>query len=66
MISTEEGKHTYGLLPLIGSSHVYQVGKVKFHVASYFTGKATIEERLADLMVEDLYEEDCGKDCENE
>ncbi len=62
MISTKETKRTYGLLPLIGSSHVYQVGKVKFHVASYFTGKATIEERLADVMVEDLYE----KDCENE
>ncbi len=66
MISTEEAKRTYSLLPLIGSSHVYQVGKVKFHVASYFTGKATIEERLADLMIEDLYEEDCEKDSENE
>ncbi len=66
MISTEEEKHTYGLLPLIGSSHVYQVGKVKFHVASYFTGKTTIEERLADMMIEDLYEEDCEKDSENE
>ncbi len=66
MISTEETKRTYGLLPLIGSSHVYQVGKVKFHVASYFTGKATIEERLADMMIEDLYGEDCEKDSENE
>ncbi len=56
MISTKETKRTYGLLPLIGSSHVYQVGKVKFHVASYFTGKATIEERLAELMLEDLEE----------
>ncbi len=62
----EEIKRTYGLLPLIGSSHVYQVGKVKFHVASYFTEKATIEERLADLMIEDLYEEDCENDSENE
>ncbi len=62
----EEVKRTYGLLPLIGSSHVYQVGKVKFHVASYFTGKATIEERLADMMIEDLYEKDHEKDSENE
>ncbi len=62
----EEAKRTYGFLPLIGSSHVYQVGKVKFHVANYFTGKTTIEERLADLMIEDLYEENCEKDSENE
>lgn len=61
----EEEKHTYGLLPLICSSHIYQVGKVKFHVASYFTKKTTIEERLAYLMIEDLYEEDCKKDNEN-
>ena len=59
-------KQTYGLLPIIGSSHVYQVGKVKFHVASHFTGKATIEERLADLMLEDLYDENPEKDVENE
>ena len=35
-------------------------------MASYFTEKATIEERLADLMIEDLYEEDCERDSENE
>ena len=44
------------------ASHHYQVGKVKFHVASHFKGKTTIEERLAYLMLEDLcgdsYEED--------
>lgn len=62
----EEMKRTYGLLPVIGSSHVYQVGKVKFHVASYFKGKTTIEERLADLMVEDLYEESSDKSEETE
>lgn len=59
-------KQTYGLLPIIGSSHVYQVGKVKFHVASHFKGKTTIEERLADLMIEDLYEESSEKEVENE
>lgn len=59
-------KQTYGLLPIIGSSHVYQVGKVKFHVASHFTGKATIEERLADLMIEDLYDESTEKEMDTE
>lgn len=59
-------KQTYGLLPIIGSSYVYQVGKVKFHVASHFKGKTTIEERLADLMIEDLYDENSEKEVENE
>ena len=62
----EEMKHTYGLLPVIGSSHVYEVGKVKFHVASHFKGKTTIEERLADLMIEDLYDDSSEKEVENE
>lgn len=57
----EEMKRTYGLLPVIGSSHVYQVGNVKFHVASHFAGKTTIEERLADLMIEEFYDEDSDK-----
>lgn len=47
-------KRVYGLLPVIGSNHHYQVGKVRFQVSSYFTGKVPIEERLADLMLEDL------------
>ena len=59
-------KRTYGLFPVIGSSHVYQVGKVKFHVASHLNGKTTIEERLADLMIEDLYDKDSEKEVENE
>ena len=62
----EEMKRTFGLLPIIGSSHVYQVGKVKFHVASHFKGKTTIEERLADLMVEALYEESSENNGETE
>lgn len=49
-------KRVYGLLPVIGSNHHYQVGKVRFQVSSYFTGKVPIEERLADLMLEDLEE----------
>lgn len=52
----EEMKREYRLFPIIGSSHRYQIGKVKFHVASYFMGKETIEERFAELMLEDLEE----------
>ena len=47
-------KRIYGLLPVIGANHHYQVGKVRFQVSSYFTGKVPIEERLANLMLEDL------------
>ena len=58
MIDEEENmkqqKRVYGLLPVIGANHHYQVGKVRFQVSSYFTGKVPIEERLADLMLEDL------------
>ena len=60
-----EEKRLYGLLPLMAVSHQYQVGKVKFHVASMFQGKASIEERLADLMLEDLYDKCSEKDSEN-
>ena len=35
-------KRIYGLLPVIGANHHYQVGKVP------------LEERLANLMLEDL------------
>ena len=63
----KQQKRVYGLLPVIGSNHHYQVGKVRFQVSSYFTGKVPIEERLADLMLEDLQNgadkqnEDCGE-----
>lgn len=60
MIDEEENmkqqKRVYGLLPVIGTNHHYQVGKVRFQVSSYFTGKVPIEERLAGLMLEDLEE----------
>ena len=52
----KQQKRVYGLLPVIGANHHYQVGKVRFQVSSYFTGKVPIEERLADLMLEDLEE----------
>lgn len=47
-------------------SHQYQVGKVKFHVASMFQGKTSIEQRLADLMIEDLYAKSSEKGTKNE
>lgn len=50
----KQQKRVYGLLPVIGTNHHYQVGKVRFQVSSYFTGKEPIEERLAGLMLEDL------------
>lgn len=62
----EKMERTYGLLPVISSSHVYQVGKVRFHVASHFKGKTTIEERLADLMLDEFYDENSEKKEENE
>lgn len=52
----KQQKRVYGLLPVIGSNHHYQIGKVRFQVSSYFTGRVPIEERLADLMLEDLQE----------
>ena len=57
----KQRKRVYGLLPVIGSNHHYQVGKVRFQVSSYFTGKVPIEERLADLMLEDLQESEDKK-----
>lgn len=50
-------KRIYGLLPVIGANHHYQVGKVRFQVSSYFTGKVPIEERMANLMLEDLQDD---------
>ena len=61
-----EEKRLYGLLPLMVVSHRYQVGKVTFHVASMFQGKTSNEERLADLMIEDLYDKSTEKDTKNE
>lgn len=52
----KQQKRVYGLLPVIGANHHYRVGKVRFQVSSYFTGKVSIEERLAGLMLEDLQE----------
>ena len=60
-----EEKRLYGLLPIMAVSHQYQVGKVKFHVASMFQGKTFIEERLADLMIEDLYAKSSEKGTKN-
>ena len=62
----EGEKRTYGLLPLMAASHRYQIGKIRFHVVSIFNGRSSIEEHLADLMIEDLYEESSERNQENE
>ena len=62
----QQQKRIYGLITVIGSNHHYQVGKVRFQVSSYFTGKVPIEERLADLMLEDLQESEDKKVADTE
>lgn len=52
----KQQKRTFGLLPVVTSTHRYRVGKVNFHVVSHFTGKATMEEKLAGLMLEEVRE----------
>ena len=44
---------------VMGTSYRHKVGKVNFHVVSHFGGKASIEERLGDLMVDELSENVC-------
>ena len=41
---------------VMGSSYRQKVGKVQFHVVCHFGGKAAIEEKLGDLMVDELSE----------
>lgn len=61
MNTTEETKRVVSLLPAMASTHTYTVGKVKFQVTSHFAGTCGIENKLAELMVEELLEkeEDC-------
>lgn len=49
-------KDQNGLWFVMGTSYRHQVGKVHFHVVSHFGGKMPIEERLGDLMVNELAE----------
>ena len=49
-------KDDYGAWFVMGSSYHQKVGKVQFHVVCHFGGKAEIEEKLGDLMVDELSE----------
>ena len=40
----------------MGTSYRQQVGKVQFQVVCHFGGKDAIEEKLGDLMVDELAE----------
>jgi hypothetical protein len=41
---------------VMGTSYRQKVGKVQFHVVCHFGGKDAIEEKLGDLMVDELAE----------
>ena len=40
----------------MGTSYRQQVGKMQFQVVCHFGGKTAIEEKLGDLMVDELSE----------
>ena len=49
-------KDDYGAWFVMGTSYRQQIGKIQFHVVCHFGGKAEIEEKLGDLMVDELSE----------
>jgi ribosome-associated toxin RatA of RatAB toxin-antitoxin module len=49
-------KDANGAWFIMGTSYRQQVGKVQFQVVSHFGGKDAIEEKLGDLMVDELSE----------
>ena len=49
-------KDANGAWFIMGTSYRQKVGKVQFHVVCHFGGKAKIEEKLGDLMVDELSE----------
>lgn len=51
---------------VMGTSYRQKVGKVQFHVVCHFGGKAAIEEKLGDLMVDELAENVDEESPENE
>ena len=53
----EEEKRIYAMMLVKSANRRYQVGKIRFHVTSVFRGGISLEERLANLMIEDLYDE---------
>ena len=62
----EEEKRIYAMMLVKSAIRRYQVGKIRFHVTSVFRGGISLEERLANLMIEDLYDEGAEKDQETE
>ena len=49
-------KDANGACYIMGTSYRQQVGKVQFQVVCHFGGKDAIEEKLGDLMVDELSE----------
>jgi hypothetical protein len=49
-------KDANGAWFIMGTSYRQQVGKVQFQVVCHFGGKDAIEEKLGDLMVDELSE----------
>ena len=49
-------KDDYGAWFVMGTSYRQKVGNVQFQVVCHFGGKDAIEEKLGDLMVDELSE----------
>lgn len=52
-------KDDHGAWFVMGISYRQKVGKMQFHVVCHFGGKAEINEKLGDLMVDELSENVC-------
>ena len=50
-------KDDHGAWFVMGTCYRQKVGKVQYHVVCHFGGKAAIEEKLGDLMVDELSED---------
>ena len=62
----EEEKRMFAMMPVKSAIQRYQVGKIRFRVTSVFRGGISMEERLANLMIEDLYDESSEEDEDNQ
>ena len=54
--NNQKHKEANGAWFIMGISYRQQVGKVQFQVVCHFGGKNAIEEKLGDLMVDELAE----------
>ena len=54
--NNQKHKEANGAWFIMGTSYRQQVGKVQFQVVCHFGGKNAIEEKLGDLMVDELAE----------